>query len=94
MPGGAANHNEVSANAITVLANAVRQATLKFRVYTSDMKIWIPHTKKVLYPDALVIAEKPEFYEERKDVITIIECLGCDVREQGLRRTKNGSLLA
>lgn len=70
MPGGTANHNEISANAITALSNAVRQLALKFRVFSSDMKIWIPYNNKILYPDALVIAEKPEFYEARKDIIT------------------------
>lgn len=70
MPGGTANHNEISANAITALSNAVRQLALKFRVFSSDMKIRIPYNNKILYPDALVIAEKPEFYEARKDIIT------------------------
>jgi|APTNR8051073442_1049403.scaffolds.fasta_scaffold00408_4 Uma2 family endonuclease len=70
MPGGTANHNEISANAITALSNAVRQLALKFRVFSSDMKIRIPYNNKVLYPDALVIAENPEFYEARKDIIT------------------------
>jgi len=38
--------------------------------FNSDMKIWIPNNRKVLCPDALVIAEKPKFYEARKDIIT------------------------
>lgn len=70
MPGRTANHNEISANAITALSNAVRQLALKFRVFSSDMKIRIPYNNKILYPDTLVIAEKPEFYEARKDIIT------------------------
>lgn len=70
MSGGTANHNEISANAIAALAHAVRQLAEKFRVYTSDMKIWIPDSNRVVYPDALVIAEKPVFYEDRKDIIT------------------------
>ena len=39
MPGGTANHNEISANAIATLSNAGRQLALQFRVYSSDMKI-------------------------------------------------------
>ncbi len=70
MPGGTANHNEISANAIVALAHAVRQLSMKFRVYSSDMKIWIPRSGKVVYPDALVISDAPAFYENRKDIIT------------------------
>lgn len=69
MPGGTAKHNEISANAITALAIAVRTLQNKFRVYSSDMKIWIPKRNAVLYPDALVIAQSPVFYGSRKDII-------------------------
>ncbi len=70
MPGGTANHNLIATNTTTAFNIAVRQLKEKLLVFNSDMKIWIPYNNKVLYPDALVIAEKPEFYEARKDIIT------------------------
>lgn len=71
MAGGTVNHNEISANTITALTNIARAIrNPKFRVYTSDMKIRIPRRNTVVYPDALVIAEKPEFFEDRRDIIT------------------------
>ncbi|MFN4254395.1 MAG: Uma2 family endonuclease [Saprospiraceae bacterium] len=71
LAGGTVNHNEFSAITITALTNIARAIrNPKFRVYTSDMKIRIPRRNTVVYPDALAIAEKPEFFEDRRDIIT------------------------
>ena len=35
-----------------------------------DLKVWIPRTQRFLYPDVMVIAEQPAYYENRKDAIT------------------------
>lgn len=72
MAGGTANHNLISTNTTTALNIIIRARAQKanFLVYNSDMKIWIPRRGSSLYPDALVIAEKPEFYENRRDIIT------------------------
>jgi Uma2 family endonuclease len=69
--GGTARHNEISANVIAALNIAIRSVVdQKYRLYTSDMKIWMPARERSYYPDALVIAERPNFYEGRKDIIT------------------------
>lgn len=69
MAGAKATHNEISANVVSTLKNAVRPLKNIYRVYTSDQKIRIDSEDTTVYPDALVICEKPEFWNSREDVI-------------------------
>jgi Uma2 family endonuclease len=69
MPGGTDIHSEVSTNASTALKLAVRPLPTKFRVYNSDLKIYVEPADTGVYPDALVICEQPEFWNNRRDVI-------------------------
>ena len=62
--------SEISVNFTASLKFAVRRLPKKFRVYTSDLKIRIESLDAGVYPDALVICEQPEFWQERRDVIT------------------------
>ncbi len=70
MPGGTYNHNLIASNTIGILRNITQNLPNKYRVLNSDMKIHIPEDKSFVYPDALVICEKPAFYLNHKDVIT------------------------
>jgi Uma2 family endonuclease len=91
MAGGTAKHNEICANIITALSLGVRTAAQRYRVYTSDMKIWIPKRNQGVYPDAVVVAVEPIFYKDRRDVITnprlIVEVLspGSEVYDRGAK---------
>ena len=69
MPGGTDIHSEISMNIGAAIKFAVRPLPLKYRVYSSDLKIYIEATNTGVYPDALVICEQPEFWRERRDVI-------------------------
>lgn len=69
MSGGTANHNLIAANIITALNIALEEKSIQHLVYTSDMKIQIPKLNHFVYPDAVVVCEKPVFYNNRKDVI-------------------------
>jgi len=70
MPGGTANHNLIAANMITALNIALESKEKDYLVYTSDMKVQIPAFNHFIYPDTVVVCEKPAFYEDNKDVIT------------------------
>ncbi len=70
MTGGAATHNQIIARIINVLINALDALNKEYIVYSSDMKIRIPVHNQFVYPDAVVVCEKPEFYDERTDIIT------------------------
>jgi Uma2 family endonuclease len=69
MPGGTDIHSEVSANAISALKVVVRPLPKKFKVYTSDLKIYVEPSDIGVYPDALVICEEVQFWQNRRDVI-------------------------
>jgi len=69
MPGGTTLHNQIAARIIAALVNLLDQVEKEYIVYSSDMKIHIPAFNHFVYPDAVVVCEKPEFWEGRKDVI-------------------------
>ena len=69
MPGGTDVHSEIAGNMISALKVVVRPLPQKFRVYTSDLKIYIEPVDVGVYPDALVVCEATEYWKGRKDVI-------------------------
>lgn len=70
MAGGTTTHNELSGKLITQLNIAVDAKDAVFKVYSSDMKIWVEKFNRFLYPDAVTVALKPELYNNRRDIIT------------------------
>ena len=91
MPGAKARHNIISANIITALKNAIRSIDQNYIVLTSDMKIYIENIRTFVYPDALVICENIEYYQDRQDIIInpllIVEVLSPSTADYD-RRTK------
>ncbi|HMR90300.1 MAG TPA: Uma2 family endonuclease [Saprospiraceae bacterium] len=79
IPGSSYNHNKIGANIIIALGQIFEANLLSFEVISSDQKVYIPKLNQVLYPDALVVYQKPEFWNGRKDVllnpILIVEVL-------------------
>ena len=67
MPGATYQHNRIATNIIVELSILLKEK--KFEVLNSDMKIHIPQLESFVYPDAVVIFEKVQFYENRTDVI-------------------------
>ncbi len=67
MPGGTANHSLIATNITTALGIALDDTN--YIVLNSDVKIHISKIRQFVYPDAIVIAEVFEFYENRKDII-------------------------
>lgn len=78
-PGSSYNHNKIAANFIISIGQLINEKKLPFEVISSDQKIYIPQLHQILYPDALVVYQKPEFWNQRKDVllnpILIVEIL-------------------
>lgn len=70
MPGGTPLHNEIALKTGALLLALVKQLEKKYKVYNSDMKIWVGRLRHFVYPDAVVVCEKPELYPGRKDIIT------------------------
>ena len=77
MAGGSTNHNQIALNCSTELNFAFKK--LDYRVFMSDVRLWIPKKRIYTYPDVMVIAGEPDYYNNRTDTITnpkiIIEVL-------------------
>ena len=67
MSGGTANHSAIAVNFIIYLGFLLRDTDL--RIYSSDMRIWIPEYNCGTYADLLVINGEPEFNDTRTDEI-------------------------
>ncbi len=70
LSGGTANHNEIAARIAAALIFAIDEQDKPYHVYNSDMRIQIPQQNFFVYPDAVVVCEKPEFFNNRKDILT------------------------
>lgn len=83
MPGASYVHNRIATNVLTALNVALMHT--HFEVNNSDTKIHIPTIESFVYPDAVVICEKPLFYQGRVDTILnpllIVEVLSPSTEE-------------
>jgi Uma2 family endonuclease len=67
MTGGTTNHNEISGNLYSSLkANLRRQ---NYRIYISDVRLWIPAYRIYTYPDIMIIQGEPVY--EGKGITTV-----------------------
>lgn len=77
MAGGSTNHNRIAGNFYAGLNFAFK--TEDYEVFMSDVRLWIPQRRIYTYPDVMVVAGEPEYYNDRTDTITnprvIIEVL-------------------
>ncbi len=77
MAGASINHNRISLNLSSGLNFAFRDKN--YEVFMNDMRLWIPQRLIYTYPDVMIIADEPEFFNNRLDTITnpqiIIEVL-------------------
>jgi Uma2 family endonuclease len=77
MAGGSINHNQIAGNFYVELSLAFKK--LDYRVFMSDVRLWIPSRRIYTYPDVMIIVGEPEYLNDRTDMITnprvIIEVL-------------------
>ncbi|MFN6514494.1 MAG: Uma2 family endonuclease [Nostoc sp. CreGUA01] len=65
--GGSLNHNQIVVNLIIALTLTLKEQN--YRLYTSDLRLWIPHYRQYTYPDILIIKGDPIFEEGRTDTV-------------------------
>jgi len=85
MAGAKPAHNLIAANIIRHLGNALEDAPKEYLVLTSDTKVYVPRFNYFLYPDAVVVCERIELYQNSSTVITnpllIVEVLSPSTEE-------------
>ncbi|MFB2894192.1 Uma2 family endonuclease [Aerosakkonemataceae cyanobacterium BLCC-F50] len=83
MTGGTTNHNQIALNVSVALSIAFKRKD--YRVFMGDVRLWIPKKRSYTYPDVMVIAGKPEYFEQRKDTVTnpqvIVEVLSKSTKD-------------
>ncbi|MBE9142670.1 Uma2 family endonuclease [Planktothrix mougeotii] len=83
MTGGTTNHNSIIINLIANLKFGLRGKD--YRLFTSDVRLWIPLTRRYVYPDIMVIQGEPIYPENNSTVVTnplmIIEVLSNSTKD-------------
>lgn len=83
MPGGTTNHNSIIINLIANLKFSLRGKD--YTLFTSDVRLWIPLTRRYVYPDIMVIQGEPVYQENNKTIVTnplvIIEILSDSTKD-------------
>jgi Uma2 family endonuclease len=67
MPGGTATHSAIAINISVFLGFLLRDRD--FRLYNSDLRVWIPEYHCGTYTDLMVVNHEPELNGDRKDEI-------------------------
>ena len=67
MVGGTTNHNRISLNVASNLKFSLKGQD--YRVYMSDVRLWIPPNRQYTYPDVMLIQGKP-IYTEKNTTVT------------------------
>lgn len=68
MTGGTTNHNEIAGNFYANLKFSLRQQN--YRVYISDVRLWIPRYRQYTYPDVMVIKGEPIYTDRGTTTVT------------------------
>ncbi|HYW20057.1 MAG TPA: Uma2 family endonuclease [Nodularia sp. (in: cyanobacteria)] len=67
MAGGTIDHNQIALNLSSELNFAFKRQN--YRVFMGDVRLWIPQKRIYTYPDVMILADEPEFLNNRKDII-------------------------
>lgn len=91
MAGALPDHNAITANVLAELRAVTRRGPC--RVFSSDLKVYVPLRKGFVYPDASVACAPLALYGDTRDVITnptvLVEvlCEGTEAFDRGEKAT-------
>ena len=68
MTGGTTNHNQLAGNFYAHLLFALRSQG--YRVYMSDVRLWIPTYRQYTYPDVMAIQGQPLYADTSRTTVT------------------------
>lgn len=68
MTGGTPNHNTITSNLCAILNFALKRQP--YRVFVTDLRVWIPEKQFYTYPDVMIISAPLEYQENRRDTVT------------------------
>lgn len=84
LPSAKGPHNIITANTIVALGNALQTLDKDYTLFTNSQKVYLPALNFGLYPDALVISEKPVYWDDNEvlliNPLVIVEVLSRSTR--------------
>lgn len=84
MPFAKLPHNIITANIIEAIGNAIDRSGKDYLVASGGQKIYFSELNVGVYPDALAVCEKPEFYDSEQLLLTnpvlVVEVLSKSTR--------------
>lgn len=85
-------HNIIAMNIGTALNNAIEAAQKNYTVFGSNQKVYLPQLNIGLYPDVLVVCEKPQYWDDN-EVLLINPVLIVEVLSKSTRKNDRGNKL-
>ncbi|CBN55561.1 MULTISPECIES: Uma2 family endonuclease [Kamptonema] len=83
MPGGTTNHNKLAGNFYKKFPLTVNSQN--YEIFINDVRLWIPLTRRYVYPDIMVIQGEPVYQENNKTIVTnpmvIVEVLSNSTKD-------------
>ncbi len=67
MAGASTNHNRIAGNFYAALNFALRQQP--YEVFIGDVRLWMPERRFYTYPDVMIVAGDPAYWNNRTDTI-------------------------
>ncbi len=96
MPGASEPHNQIVVNLSAEIHRQFKGRPC--RVYSNDMRVRIPGTRRYFYPDLVAVAEAPKFEDEEQDTLVnpvlIIEVLSAstEIYDRGAKFESYGRI--
>ena len=83
MTGGTANHNKIAGNFYKKFPSTVN--TQDYETFINDVRLWIPLTRRYVYPDVMVIQGEAVYQGSNKTIVTnplvIVEVLSDSTKD-------------
>ncbi len=83
MTGGTANHNKIALNFCRRFPSTVNGQD--YETFIHDVRLWIPLTRRYVYPDIMVIQGEPQYQGSNKTIVTnplvIVEVLSNSTKD-------------
>lgn len=83
MTGGTTNHNKLALNFCRRFPLTIQEQS--YDTFINDVRLWIPLTRRYVYPDIMVIQGEPVFHENNQTIVTnpliIVEVLSDSTKD-------------
>lgn len=83
MTGGTTNHNKLALNFCRKFPLTIKEQD--YETFINDVRLWIPLTRRYVYPDIMLIQGEPVYHENNQTIVTnplaIIEVLSNSTKD-------------